>query len=101
MDIANEKKTPLMITGQSCLKFRATLDWDPHQSLDKIKPHPDEAPRQQISFLSADQACVCAGRRQEFFVGKEQLVGDNWDPYLLRTYFFHFMINHRKIINLL
>ena len=52
MDIPNEKKTPLMITGQSTLKFRATLDWDPHQSLDKIKPHPDEAPRQQIQFSS-------------------------------------------------
>ena len=39
-----------MTLSQSALKFYATLDWDPHQSLGKIKPHPDEAARQQIQF---------------------------------------------------
>ena len=95
MDIANEKKTPLMITGQSSLKFRATLDWDPHQSLDKIKPHPDEAPRQQIQFSSllTKLVFVQEGDKGSLWV-KNSWLETIGDPYLLRTHFFHFMINH-------
>ena len=87
MDIANEKKTPLMITGQSSLKFRATLDWDPHQSLDKIKPHPDEAPRQQIQFSSllTKLVFVQEGDKSSLWV-KNSWLGTMRDPYLL--YFF-------------
>ena len=92
MDIASEKKTPLMITGQSSLKFRATLDWDLHQSLDKIKPHPNEAPRQQIQFSSllTKLVFVQEGDKGSLWV-KNSWLETIGDPYLLRTHFFHFM----------
>ncbi len=48
--IALGKKDTSNVHRSVLLKFCATLDWDPHQSLDKIKPHPDEAARQQIQF---------------------------------------------------